>query len=97
MLKTLEYYLRIRARNILKASLEMDVLGMIENGVLGIGRRSLQLTTMYISHAYSFCLFYLPSRKPKNAKRARNIYVTCVSYIKVHQIVSVKAIVNSSE
>ena len=75
MLKTLEYYLRIRARNILKASLEMDVLGMLENGVLGIGRRSLQLTTMYISHAYSFCLFYLPSRKPKNAKRARNIYV----------------------
>ena len=60
MLKTLEYYLRIRARNILKASLEMDVLGMLENGVLGIGRRSLQLTTMYISHAYSFCFFYLP-------------------------------------
>ena len=57
MLKTLEYYLRIRARNILKASLEMDVLGMLENGVLGIGRRPLQLTTMYISHAYSFCLF----------------------------------------
>ena len=54
----------------------MDVLGMLENGVLGIGRRPLQLTTMYISHAYSFCLFYLPSRKPKNAKRARDIYVT---------------------
>ena len=57
MLKTLEYYLRIRARNILKASLEMDVLGMLENGVLGIGRRSLQLTTMYISHASSLSAF----------------------------------------
>ena len=31
--------------------------------------------TMYISHTSSLSAFYLPSRKPKIAKRARDIYV----------------------